>query len=213
MKFNLGVSLFFLFIAIRTHAQVSYGVLGGVQQIDARVKIPDGVRIPASAGYGFHAGGMLKVPFDKNVFFSPQILYSLKGFTIHYNNMLQDSVTASKLLIHYIEIPAMLQFDTRSDGNGFFFLFGPSVSVAIAGKEKRTFLGNNEKERPMRFANTAYGRFEMNLAAKVGYCFKNNIIITGGYSYGLGSIINDDYFARIVPRMITLSAGYFFRRK
>jgi hypothetical protein len=213
MKFNPGICVFFLLITVCSHAQVSYGILGGMQQIDARVKIPDGARIPASAGYGFHAGGMLKVPFDKNVFFSPQVLYSLKGFTIHYNDMLQDSVTASKLLLHYIEIPALLQFDTRSDGNGFFFLFGPSVSVAITGKERRTFLGNSEKERPMRFANTAYGRFEMNLAARAGYSFKSNIIITGGYSYGLGSIINDDYFARIVPRMITLSAGYFFRRK
>src|SRR5690606_21556999 len=106
-----------------------------------------------------------------------------------------------------------LEFDTRSNGNGFFFLFGPSVSVAVAGKERRTLTGNSAKERPVRFANTAYGRFEMNLVAKMGYCFKNRVTVTGGYSYGLGSIINDDYFARIVPRMITLSAGYFFRRK
>ena len=32
----------------------------------------------------------------------------------------------------------------------------------------------------MRFANTAYRRFEMNLVAKAGYCFESNIIITGG---------------------------------
>lgn len=213
MKFNLSVCSFFLFITICSHAQVSYGILGGIQQINAHVKIPDGPAIGATSGYGFHAGGMLKVGFDKNVFFSPQILYSLKGITIHYNDMLQDSVTASKLQLHYIEIPLLLQFDTRSDGKGFFFLLGPSASVAITGKESRTFLDNSEKERPMRFANTAYGRFEMNLVAKAGYCFKSNIMITGGYSYGLGSIINDDYFARIVPRMITLSAGYFFRKK
>ncbi|HRP55720.1 porin family protein [Agriterribacter sp.] len=211
MKFYSGICTFFLLITVCSHAQVSYGILGGGQQTDAKVKIPDGPRIPATVGYGFHAGAMLKVPFDKNVFFSPQILYSLKGFTVHYNNMLQDSVTAAKLLIHYIEIPAMLQFDTRSDGNGFFFLFGPSVSVAITGKERRTFIDNSEKQRPMRFANTAYGRFEMNLVAKAGYWFKNNVTVTGGYSYGLGSIVNDDYFARIVPRMITLSVGYFFR--
>ena len=213
MKGSLGVCIFFLFVTGCVHAQVSYGVVAGLQQMDASVKIPDGARIGATVGYGLHAGGMLKVGFDKNVFFSPQILYSRKCFTIHYNNILQDSVTASKLLIHYIEIPVLLQFDTRSDGTGFFFLFGPSASVAISGKEKRTFLDNGKKERAMRFSNTAYGRFEMNLVAKAGYCFKNNLIVTGGYSYGLGSIINDDYFARIIPRMITLSAGYFFSRK
>lgn len=213
MKFNPGICIFFFLITVCSHAQVSSGILGGLQQVGARVKIPDGARIPASAGYGFHAGGMLRVPFDKNVFFSPQILYSHKSFTIHYNDILLDSVTASKLVLHYIEIPALLEFDTRINGNGFFFLFGPSVSVAVAGKERRTLTGNSEKERPVRFANTAYGRFEMNLAAKMGYCFKNRVTVTGGYSYGLGSIINDDYFARIVPRMITLSAGYFFRRK
>jgi hypothetical protein len=184
-----------------------------MQQVDARVKIPDGARIPASSGYGFHAGGMLKVPFDKNVLFSPQILYSQKSFTIHYNDIFQDSVTVSKLVLHYVEIPALLEFDTRSNGNGFFFLFGPSVSVAVTAKERRKLTDNTEKERPVRFANTAYGRFEMNLAAKMGYCFKNGVTVTGGYIYGLGSIVNDDYFARIVPRMVALSAGYFFRRK
>jgi hypothetical protein len=213
MKFNPGICIFFLLTTVCSHAQVSYGILGGMQQVGARVKVPDGARIPASSGYGFHAGGMLKVPFDKNVFFSPQILYSYKSFTIRYNNILQDSVTASKLVLHYIEIPALLEFDTRSNGNGFFFLFGPSVSVAVTGKERRTLTGNSEQERRLRFANTAYGRFEMNLVAKMGYCFKNRVTVTGGYSYGLGSIINDDYFARIVPRMITLGAGYFFGRK
>ncbi len=213
MKLTFSIYTVLLFFTICVRAQVSYGLLGGIQQTNARVKIPDGPSIRATAGYGFHAGGTLKAGFDKNIYFSPGLLYSLKGFTVHFNNMLQDSVTSSKLQIHYIEIPLLLQFDTRADGNGLFFLFGPSASVAITGKEKRTFLNNSENKRSMRFANTAYGRFEMNLVAKAGYYFKNNMLITAGYSYGLGSIINDDYYARIVPRMITLSAGYFLRKK
>lgn len=213
MKFTFSLYSFFLFFTISTHAQVSYGILGGIQQIDASVKIPDGPDIPSTAGYGFHAGGILKVGFDKRIYFSPGLLYSLKGFTIHFNNMLQDSASSSRLQVHYVEIPLLLQFDTRPDGNGFFFLFGPSASVAITGKEQRTFLNNSEKNRSMRFSNTAYGRFEMNLVAKVAYYFKNNVLLEGGYSYGLGSITNNDYYARIVPRMITLSAGYFFRKK
>lgn len=213
MKLTFSVYTVLLFVTLCTRAQVSYGILGGIQQTDARVKIPDGPVIRTAPGYGFHAGSMLKVGFDKNLYFSPGLLYSLKGVTIHFNNILQDSVASSRLQIHYIEIPLLLRFDTRTDGNGFFFLFGPSASVAITGKENMTYLNNSKKDRPMRFANTAYGRFEMNLVAKAGYYFKNNVLITGGYSYGLGSIINDDYYARIVPRMITLSAGYFFRKK
>ncbi|HTN07398.1 porin family protein [Agriterribacter sp.] len=213
MKFTFSVYAVLFFVTICTRAQVSYGIFGGIQQTDAHVKIPGGPAIPAASGYGFHAGSMLKVGFDKNVYFSPGLLYSLKGVTIHFNNILQDSVTSSKLQIHYIEIPLLLRFDTRANGNGFFFLFGPSASVAITGKESSTYLNNSKKDRPMRFANTAYGRFEMNLVAKAGYYFKNNVLLAGGYSYGLGSIINDDGYARIVPRMITLSVGYFFRKK
>lgn len=213
MKFKIGLLSLLICSALISSAQVSYGVTGGLQQINASVKINSGPKVDVKPGYGFHIGAMLKVPFDKQVFFAPQLLYSLKGVTLKLNDALQDSVSRNKLTIHYIEIPALLQFDTKADGNGLFFLFGPSASIAITGSEKRTFLNGKESIRPMRFAYTAYGRFEMNLVAKVGYRLQNNWIITGGYSQGLGSIVNDDLGPRIRPRMITLSAGYFFPGK
>lgn len=213
MKYIISLLLISFLISISCAAQVSWGVLGGVQQVSARVKITDGPIIRDKAGFGFHAGGTLKVNFDNYVFFAPQLLYSLKNFTVKYNNILKDSVGSSKISIHYIEIPALLQFDTRKDEKGFFFLFGPSFSVAISGREKRTFLDESEKKRAMRFAFTAYGRFEMNLLAKLGYRFQNNTTISCGYAYGLGSIVNDDYNPSVKPRMITLSAGYFFPGK
>ena len=194
-------------------AQVSYGVMGGLQQIDARVKIFEGPVVPVKPGYGFHVGAFLKVPFDKNLYFVPQLLYSLKGFTIQYNNALRDSVVNNKLDIHYIEIPAMLQFDIKSSGDGLFLQFGPSASVAITGRDKKYFINGKEGKNAMRFANTAYGRFEMNLVGKIGYQVKNKWFITGGYALGLGSIVNDDLSPKIGPRMITLSAGFFFSGK
>lgn len=72
-----------------TKAQVSYGVIGGLQLIDARVKVFEGAGSTAKPGYGFHIGAFLKVPFDKNLYFVPQVLYSLKGFTVQYNNVLR----------------------------------------------------------------------------------------------------------------------------
>lgn len=196
-----------------TNAQVSYGVTGGLQLIDARVKVFEGPVVPAKPGFGFHIGTFLKVPFDKNLYFVPQIQYSLKGFTIQYNNVLRDSVANNKLGIHYIEIPALLQFDTRSDGQGLFFQFGPSASVAISGSDKKSFLNGKEKKTSMKFANTAYGRFEMNIVGKVGYQVKDHWFVTAGYALGLGSIVNDDLSPKIGPRMITLSAGFFFPGK
>lgn len=194
-------------------SQVTYGVTGGVQQINARVKIFDGPKVPVKAGYGFHIGAFLKVPFDKNLYFVPQMLYCLKGFTVQYNNIRKDSVLDNKLGIHYIEIPVLLQFDTRSDGQGLFFQFGPSASVAITGSDKKSYLNGKEKKTSMRFANTAYGRFEMNLVGKVGYQVRDKWFATAGYALGLGSIVNDDLSPRIGPRMITISAGFFFRGK
>lgn len=213
MKFKIELLSLLICSGLFSSAQVSYGVTGGLQQINASVKIKSGPHVDVKPGYGFHIGTMLKVPFDKQVFFAPQLLYSLKGVTLNLNNALQDSVSRNRLVIHYIEIPAFLQFDAKADGNGLFFLFGPSVSAAISGSEKRTFLNGKESTRSMRFAYTAYGRFEMNLVAKVGYRLQNNWMITGGYSLGLGSIVNDDLAPRIRPRTITISAGYFFPGK
>ncbi|MFT3747886.1 MAG: porin family protein [Agriterribacter sp.] len=202
-----------LFCSLYAGAQVSYGVLGGLQQTGARVKVFEGPVVPVKPGCGFHVGAFLKVPFDKNLYFVPQLLYSLKGFTVRYNNALRDSVANNILNIHYIEIPALLQFDTRNNGEGIFFQFGPSVSVAVAGTDKKNFLNGKERKTPMKFANTAYGRFEMNLVGKIGYQLKDKWFVTGGYALGLGSIVNDDLAPKIGPRMITLSAGFFFPEK
>ena len=202
-----------LFCSLYGKAQVLYGVTGGLQQIDANVKITAGPAVPVKAGYGFHIGALLKVPFDKNLYFIPQILYSVKGFTVQYNNALLDSVINNKLGIHYIEIPALFQFDTRSGGQGLFFQFGPSLSIAIAGNDKKRFLNKTEQKNAMKFANTAYGRFEMNLVGKIGYQVKNKWFITAGYALGVGNIVNDDLGPRISPRMITAGAGFFFPRK
>jgi len=213
MKCKIILLLFFICSAFYSSAQISYGVTGGLQLINTRVKINNGPAVDATPRLGFHIGGLLKIPFDKELFFAPQVLYSLKGTTINLDNALKDSVATQKLTIHYIEIPALLNFDTKADGNGLFFLFGPSASIAITGNEKRIFLNGQQQSRPMRFAFTAYGRFEMNLVAKVGYRLQNNWFVTGGYTLGLGSIVNDDLGPRILPRMISLSAGYFFPRK
>ncbi|MFT3945880.1 MAG: porin family protein [Agriterribacter sp.] len=202
-----------LFCSWYAGAQVSYGVMGGLQHIDARVKIFEGPVVPVRPGYGFHVGAFLKVPFDKDLYFVPQLLYSLKGFTVQYNNALRDSVVNNKLEMHYVEIPALLQFDTRNDGEGIFFQFGPSVSVAFGGTDKKTFLNGKERKNPVKFANTAYGRFEMNLVGKIGYQVKDKWFVAGGYAFGLGNIVNDDLSPRIAPRMITVSAGFFFPGK
>lgn len=202
-----------LFCSLCTGAQVSYGVMGGLQQIDARVKVFEGPIVPVKSGYGLHVGAFLKVPFDKNLYFIPQLLYSLKGFTVQYNDVLRDSVANNTLGIHFIEIPALLQFDTRNNGEGLFFQFGPSVSIAVAGTDKKIFLNGKEKKTPMKFANTAYGRFEMNLVGKIGYQVKDKWFVTGGYAFGLGNIVNDDLSPGIAPRMITVSAGFFFPGK
>lgn len=110
-------------------------------------------------------------------------------------------------------MPALLQFDTKNDGQGLFFQFGPSASVAITGTDKKSFLNGKEQKVSMRFANTAYGRFEMNLVGKVGYQVKDQWFVTAGYALGLGSIVNDDLSPKIGPRMITISAGFFFPGK
>lgn len=64
----------------------------------------------------------------------------------------------------------------------------------------------------MKFANTAYGRFEMNLVGKIRYQAKDKWFVTADYALGLGSIVNDDLSPKIGPRhgVLPLTMRYHF---
>jgi hypothetical protein len=192
--------------ALHGTAQVKTGFKGGLNYSDARARSNTGSKLPVTAGGGFHIGAALKVPFDVNLYFVPQVQYAMKSFTVGYYN---PDTSTIKMKYHYLEIPILLEYNRNQDGRGFFAQFGPSFSVALAGSQDISGKTSESVNQPIKFAFNAYGRMEANLVANLGYQFSPGMQCTIGYVHGLGSIVDNDYGPEITPRMVTASILYW----
>jgi Outer membrane protein beta-barrel domain len=187
-------------------AQVQFGFKGGLHYTDARAVSKDGNDLNVIGGGGIHLGTQMKVSFDKNVYFVPQLQYAYKNFSVEYHNADTASI---KMKMHYLEIPLLLEYDLIKENRGFFFQFGPSLSVALAGNETITGKTGGTQDSPINYAFNAYGRMEANLVVNAGYQFNRFIQFSVGYAHGLGSIVDGDSGPEITPRMITASLHYW----
>lgn len=199
-----------LCIAFDSTSQVLYAFKAGAHSSTAYVKTPEGNKPPVNSGLGFHVGVEARVPFERKLYFLPQLQYAYKTFEIDYNNV--DTVTAN-LTIHYLEIPLLLDFETNPNGKGWTFQIGPSFSVALKGNQNIVNNSGMGHSSEMNFAFNAYGRFEANAVANIGYRFTNHFAISAGYSLGMGSIVDDDYGPEIKPRMATFSLHYWLKKR
>ncbi len=210
-RITVPLTLSVLFgIASSSSAQVKYGFKAGPHLSNAYVKTPDGNHPPVNSGLGFHAGVEARIPFEKKLYFLPQLQYAYKTFEVEYDTM---DTLSKKLFLHYLEIPLLLDYEPNPDGRGWTFQFGPSFSIALKGKQNIVSKNGNGDQSDVKFAFNAYGRFEANAVVNLGYRFTNQLAVTAGYSLGMGSIVDDDYGPEIKPRMITMSVHYWLRRK
>ena len=73
---------------------------------------------------GFHAGVYDKIPVGESFAIQPELLYSVKGIKLNYDdNTFADGETRFNL--NYIDLPVKFVFNLSDD---FEFQFGPYVS-------------------------------------------------------------------------------------
>lgn len=214
MKFLL-LLFFILVLNLSAISQVRWGVFAGPQITTVQYTIRD-TKQNSNMKYGFHAGMSLKVPFDVNLFFTPAISYSLKGYKVKFNqsSFPPDSFAISNnVTLHTLEIAPMLQYDFNDRPNHFFIKAGPSLDVQLFGHEKFYLPDGTLKSRNMKFSFGDYGHFADNILAQFGYERRNSFIIFIQYTYGLGNINNADGGPKIYHRVISFSMGKYFNRK
>lgn len=206
MKKYVIATLIIVSLNLNTEAQVSVGFKAGSHWNTATVKTPDGRKPSVNAGMGYHGGLQLRVQFEKNLSFLPQIQYAYKKFEINYNN---GDTSRNQLRYHYLEIPVLFEWSKTGMTSGFFFQFGPSFSIAMGGNEVITTKSGTSISNPIKFAFSAYGRFEANFVGNLGYQFNRHFQLSAGYAHGLGTLIDDDFGPEIKTRMLTASLHYF----
>lgn len=184
----------------------------GPQKTTARYKVAD-EKQETSFKNGLQGGVMMKVPFENQLYFTPHVYYSAKGYRVALNVPTYppgEDAIGNEVKVHAIEIAPLLNIDFSKEANHMFIRFGPSIDVNIKGREHIYLNDGKEVKQDMKFANTAYGRFTSAANVQVGFESQNGFYIYAHYAQGLGSMNNADLGPIIRHRIAGVSLGLLF---
>jgi len=197
-------------------AQVAVGFSAGPQATTASYTIKN-VKQPTDFKYGFHAGVSLKVFFDRHLYFSPGISYSLMGYKSTFNqpSMPPDLLAKNNnTSFHQVDFDFLLQYDFGNDPAHFFVKAGPAISYIISGREEFDLITGEYVKRKMKYGITSdYGPYLGSMVMDLGYETNKGFIIYAYYIHGLASMNNVDGGPQIKPRVIGLSVGILLNSK
>lgn len=137
--------ILFLFATVAT-AQISVGVLGGVNFQNLNGKNASGDALENTIIPGFHAGVNVEIPVAPEFYFQPGLLFSTKGAKN------PGSVLTTTTNLSYVELPLNFLYKGLL-GKGYIMLgAGPYVGYAISGKQT-TEGGSLSLETDVKFQN------------------------------------------------------------
>ncbi len=163
----------------------SFGVKGGVNLSNLYVKdVTD-----ENTKVGFQAGLFAKVPVAESFSIQPELIYSLKGAQLEYNNAFVKGKASFNL--HYVELPILGVFNIAKNFNvhvGTYVAYLAGVNVKNKTEnEAGTF--NFEKE----VNRENFQKFDYGLAGGLGIDTKN-VGFGIRYNYGLQEIGKERQF-------------------
>ncbi len=206
--------LFFLVAGFTAQSQVNFLAFAGGHANTAQYFVR-GQRQDASFKPGGIAGIGVKIPFENKLYFSPAVFYSLKGYKVDYTRFSETprlDAVANNTTIHAIEAAFLFQFDFSSSPGHFFIKAGPSIEMALSGKEELKLDNGTNLSRSMPFGYQTYGRWGANLVTQFGYETANGLFIAAQYTRGLTDMSNQDGGPDIRQRAIGLTIGKYFHR-
>lgn len=174
----------------------------------ARVYINDDKQVNQYKN-GFDIGLQMKTAFDVNLFFSPSIVFSSRGYVYLPVN---DSITKYDNRIQYLDIVPALSYDFHPGKNILTLSLGPQISYALSGTEKTT-LNDTVTAQKMQFSiDENYGVVDLGFNIGISYHFKK-IFLEALYQGGFANINNNVAIdgRNIRNRMFCLNLGYYLK--
>ncbi|MEZ5034528.1 MAG: porin family protein [Chitinophagaceae bacterium] len=214
MKILLTILLTCFLFSV-SKAQPQFGILGGPQASTASYHIT-GYKQKTTYKYGFQFGALMKVPFEGNIYFVPEIFYSMKGYKAEFDHVSippDSAATDNDTRFHNIEVAALIQIDLGTNPSHFFIKGGPSLDFQIFGNEKFNRVNKPTVDRKIKFGFADYGRYSANILGLFGYESKSGFSVALQYTLGLANIINTDGGPAVQHRVIGLQFSKLFNRK
>jgi hypothetical protein len=201
-----------LFTSSVCGAQSQFGFFGGPQASTARYTI-NGEKQKVDYKYGFHLGAGWRIPFDKNLYFTPSFNYSLGGYKVTLNQPAFPPDLLAKnnsTTLHFIDLNFALQYNFGNNPSHLFLRLGPSFNTIIAGKEEYDLSDGTHVKKNMIFSFRNYGRWLASWIAQLGFETKSDFFVAAKYMR-MPNMDNADEGPSIRPRMIVVSFGKYLK--
>jgi hypothetical protein len=181
----------FLSYVLQAQIHADFGIKGGLNIANFKI---ENTSSPDSK-LAVHLGALAHFHFAQNWAIQPELVYSAQGAKQTISGV------EYKEKLHYINIPAMIQYMT---GSGFRLQTGPQLGILVSAKSKA---GDSESN-----ANDMYDTFDFAWAFGAGYVTNSGIGIDARYNLGLANIIDDNASSASVKNRVW-QIGLFYQFK
>ncbi len=155
---------------------------------------------------GFKVYWLGRVNIEGNINFAPEVGYAMKGFRVQNPT---PSIKEQELIIHYLEFKFIQEYTVKER---FFVKIGPSISVALAGRDKQLSIGNIRSNNPIPFNFAAWGRFEGAVNISVGTHFGSGWLAEIGTTKGISNIWDGDDGPNVKNVLYGISIAKFLQK-
>ena len=208
MRLRFLCPFLILFFVDTVQAQIS--LYGGPQITSAKYTI-NSIQQPTTSKIGFSVGAGIENQIEGPIYFAPSIHFSLQGYKVVFNQPAFPPATDAKdndVSLSTIELAPLFQINISKAVSHLFVRFGPSMNVAVAGKETYDSLHLKTIAQNMTFSFGDYSLVTIAGNVQIGYQHSSGISVLGRISHGLTSLNNADYGPMILHQTVGLSIGY-----
>ncbi|HET7896491.1 MAG TPA: outer membrane beta-barrel protein, partial [Flavisolibacter sp.] len=131
-----------------------------------------GVDQPTEAKYGFVGGLGLTYFIESSLYFTPSLYYSRRGYKVTYTQRADPPDPAAlnnNTTINTICFSPQLQWNFSQGSKYVFVRLGPTLDVAINGREEFDSSGGKHVERDMLFSSVGYSLITSSANLQVGF--------------------------------------------
>lgn len=154
---------------------------------------------------GFKVFWLGRINLEGNLSFAPEVGYALKGFRVKNP---ENSIIEQEVILHYLEFKFIQEYSIKEK---VFFKLGPSISVALAGRDKQLSVTNIRSNKPLPFNFAAWGRFEGAVNFSIGTHLPNGWLAEVGLTKGITNIWDGDNGPDVRNFLFGISVAKFIR--
>lgn len=183
--------------------QALFGVQGSLQSSNWSVST-SGVSVSFDRKTAFRVGVMADVPVSSAASFRPQLLYSVKGFSVPAALGAGSDNSAS---LNYLEVPLQFTYGFPAGSGNFVIGAGPYLSYLLSQSDGST---------TSTTINEGVNRFDLGATLSAGYDTAGGLALSLYFSPGFSNIIKESALggtgtdASIRNTSFGLNVGYFF---